>query len=130
MPGLPASDRTFLAGALKELECRLENSSSVRSIIHGDCHPRNLLWNKQGTAKWIDFEAVCFGPIAWDYVFHFDEKDDIREAHGDVTEILAAIMHACVATWCREKVERTSQDQEAAEYHLAELKRKLARASR
>jgi hypothetical protein len=126
MPDLPERDRLFLSRILKELNARLNGSSTKVGIIHGDCRPHNLIWNNQGMAKWIDFEAVCLGPVAWDYLSFFGREDEILKPFSNVVEILSDITHGCVATWCWSKKDRGPKNQEAAEYHLEQLKRKYS----
>jgi Ser/Thr protein kinase RdoA (MazF antagonist) len=122
MQGLANEDRELMARTLGKLKVELNEADTDWGIIHGDCRPQNLLWDRAGNAAWADFEAVCRGPILWDYVSFFGPEDDILRPHAKILGTLKAITHACVATWCWRKTNRSAKDQEAAEYHLEELK--------
>ena len=47
------------------LEAALEVARVPEQVLHGDCHPRNLLVTATGLV-WNDFEDTCRGPVEWD----------------------------------------------------------------
>jgi hypothetical protein len=124
MPSLDICNRSFLSRVLKTLKTKMNDTSLEHTVIHGDCRPANLLWSKNGEARWLDFEAVCIGPRVWDYVMFFGPDDALLEAQRETVELLDDIASACVSTWCWQKQNREPADQEAADYHLEKLREK------
>ena len=123
-PGVAEEERLFLLRLLADLKTRLNGSSTQVGVIHGDCRPDNLLWNQEGAAAWIDFEAVCIGPVAWDYLTFFDAKEEILRPHAATAEILADMAKAFTVIRIWRKTGQRPALQKAAEDHLRQLRQK------
>jgi len=105
-PALSAEDRRFLLAVHDEIVI----SSEERVPIHGDAGFHNILMTPRGPL-WIDFEAACRGPRAWDF------------AALGVEEVpaMAVVRSFCVSAWCWAQADLPGK-REAAEHHLSVLK--------
>lgn len=121
--GLSREDRALLATHYTRLR-RVVETADVPSVpLHGDAHPGNLLLGGRGP-YWIDFEDVCRGPAeldiaclpsaAWPHFVHADQV---------LVEQCADLKSVCVAIWCSADRTRSADMREAADYHLARVRR-------
>ena len=126
-PELSASDRRLTAMIYDTLQSRLETGGTPRTL-HGEPHSDNVIWTLNGPV-FVDFEAVCIGPVEWDLGFlpkrareAFPERDQ---------ELVASLREAisfCVAGWCWAQRGTAPEIDEAAAFHLDVLRR-AARAT-
>lgn len=65
---LPEDDRRFLQEQRENLEVEFSKLDLVLGFgpVHGDYHEGNLLRDRFGTIRLIDFEDFCWGPREWD----------------------------------------------------------------
>lgn len=124
-PQLAPADRLFLQNVYERLRSDLKGLGGTCRPIHGDSHVGNTLITSAG-AVWMDLESVCIGPIEWDIGFlpaatwsEFDVADTT------LIRTLANARSLCVATWCWAEFDRSPATNEAAQHHLAELKRRF-----
>ena len=68
MSALDAANRDLLRDAFDGLTCELERHGFDTRTLHGEPHDGNWLMTSSGL-RWIDFEAVCSGPLEWDLAF-------------------------------------------------------------
>jgi Ser/Thr protein kinase RdoA (MazF antagonist) len=64
-PELSDTDRTFLAGSLRDLRRSIVDRHAREQLLHGEPHPGNVLLTKSGPL-FIDFENTAFGPVEYD----------------------------------------------------------------
>lgn len=93
-PALNASDRTFLAGRLEELQSDYARVSVQLPVcvIHGDANRKNAIRGRDGRAVLLDLERFSIGPREWDLVvpavyqrlgwYSDSEYDAFVEAYG------------------------------------------------
>jgi len=105
-PALKPEDRHFLLAVHDEIKV----SSEERVPIHGDAGIHNILMTAKGPL-WIDFEAACRGPKAWDYV----------ALGAEDVPMISIIRSFCVSAWCWTQADLPGR-REAAEHHLKVLK--------
>lgn len=65
---LPHDDRRFLLEQREDLEAKFAKLDLVLGFgpVHGDFHEGNLMRDRSGTVRLIDFEDFCWGPREWD----------------------------------------------------------------
>src|SRR5438477_492467 len=93
---------------------------------HDVCrHLGNVLSTAAGP-RWIDFEAVSYGPLEWDLAFL---TDDAVATFPDVEPRLLAVLRplnsARVATWCWARADLPGM-RSHAEHHLEIVRRAIA----
>jgi Ser/Thr protein kinase RdoA (MazF antagonist) len=127
-PELSAPDRQLTAAIYGKLRPRLETEGTARSL-HGEPHSHNVIWAPNGPV-FVDFEAVCVGPVEWDLGFL---PEQAREAFPERDrELIASLREAisfCIAGWCWAQRGRTPEIDEAADFHLDVLRRTAGEAS-
>ncbi|MBA8792954.1 aminoglycoside phosphotransferase (APT) family kinase protein [Friedmanniella endophytica] len=64
-PALTDDDRTFLAGRMARLRAAVEQRGAPEQLLHGEPHRGNVLRTADGP-RFIDFETLCVGPVAFD----------------------------------------------------------------
>jgi molybdopterin-guanine dinucleotide biosynthesis protein A len=121
-PALREEDRRFLAGRLRDLRSRLQEWGLVERPLHGGPHLANLLRTSAGL-RWIDFDAVCRGPLEWDLA-HLPDRAaaSFPEARPDALAIARPLVGAEVAVWCWRTYGRAPEVDEAAHFHLGRLR--------
>jgi len=130
LPALPRDDRAFLADLLERLSARLDTTSLSARPLHGEVHLGNLLAGAEGL-RWIDFEAACTGPLEWDLTGLPDAGVEVFDhVDSSLLALLREVRSCCVAAWCWRNPERAPELREAAELHLARLRRRHGRRSR
>ena len=76
--------------------------------------------------RWLDFEAACLGPKEWDLAA-LDQEG--ISAYGTADPSLLSLLRTarlfCIVTWCWMQPDRAFEVREAAEYHLAHLKKSI-----
>ena len=121
-PELRPADRRFLLLIHAELLAELRALSKSNRPLHGDPHERNRIATAGGI-RWIDFEAACRGPIEWDV----SALDDSAAAYyGDLDvealRLMSSLRSLRVSILCWMQIGRTSEINDAAEFHLRLLK--------
>jgi len=123
VPLLPEEDRLFLCGLYETVRTVIGSASLSYQPLHGECHLRQAISTPSGV-RWLDFEAACLGPKEWDLAA-LDEQG--VNAYGTADPSLLALLRTarlfCIVTWCWTQPDRAPEVREAAEYHLAHLKR-------
>jgi Phosphotransferase enzyme family len=123
VPRLPERDRLFLRNLHKTIKEKIGLADLNYQPLHGECHLRQAVASTSGIL-WLDFEAACMGPKEWDLVAFDDESIG---AYGTVDPSLVALLRTarlfCIVTWCWTQPDRAPEVREAAEYHLAHLKK-------
>lgn len=122
LPDLPDRDRQFLRSVYREVDEEIRRRSFANRLLHGEPHLGNCLSGKEGV-RWIDFEAVCAGPLEADLAAlpgealtafsHFDPH---------LLRLMRRMGSLCVATWCWTDPGRATVLREAAEHHLRLLR--------
>ena len=127
-PELPASDRRLTAAIYDKVRPRLE-TVGTGSRLHGEPHSENVIWTLSGPV-FVDFEAVCSGPVEWDLGFL---PEQAREAFPERDQALIASLREaisfCVAAWCWAQRGRAPEIDAAADFHLDVLRRTAGEAS-
>jgi Ser/Thr protein kinase RdoA (MazF antagonist) len=125
-PKLTASERRLVASVYEK---RLEQSAlEGQSSLHGEPHADNVLWTREGPL-FIDFEAVCAGPLEWDVAYLPEEaRSEFPECDQKLLCRARLAISFCVAAWCAAQPGRAPEVDEAASYHLDVLKRAHAAA--
>jgi hypothetical protein len=123
LTALSADDRTFLRSTFPELLAAVNSFRLASRPLHGEPHSANLLLSPDGP-RWIDFEAVCFGPQEWDLTVLPDEvvARSFDEVDWDVLRVLRRLRSLCVAVWCWLDPDRDPILRQAGTYHLALLR--------
>jgi thiamine kinase-like enzyme len=123
VPMLPAEDRLFLCRLYEKVRAQIGKVSLDYQPLHGECHLGQAISSSSGV-RWLDFEAACVGPKEWDLAALDDEG---VSAYGTADQSLLALSRTarlfCIVTWCWTQPDRAPEIREAAEYHLAQLKR-------
>ena len=121
-PGLDARDRSFLLRLYEDLRQELESQHPTHRPLHGDTHLGKVMITDTG-AIWLDLEAACDGPLEWDVVAlpqrYWSEFDGLDPM---LTSLMSKLRSLCVATWCWAAHGSRSEVDEAAIYHLGNLK--------
>jgi Ser/Thr protein kinase RdoA (MazF antagonist) len=124
-PKLPLRDRAFLQNVYRRLRGDLSSVGGSWQPLHGDAHVENAMVVGSG-AIWMDFESVCVGPLEWDVGFLPAETwSEFTGLDRTLISLLADVRSCCVATWCWAEFDRSAATNEAAVYHLGELKRRF-----
>ena len=122
-PKLLSDDRAFLHNVYRTLRANISEIGRSWQPLHGDAHVGNSRITGSG-AIWMDLESVCVGPLEWDVGFlppaTWSEFPEIDTA---LIRFLADVRSCCVATWCWAEFDRSAATNEAAVYHLDELRR-------
>jgi Ser/Thr protein kinase RdoA (MazF antagonist)/predicted GNAT family N-acyltransferase len=84
-PTLPPSLATSLSAVCEALFARIEPlfDGVATHRIHGDCHPGNLLWGRDG-AFFLDFDDMVTGPAVQDVWMLLPGSDDDARRQRDV----------------------------------------------
>jgi GNAT superfamily N-acetyltransferase len=122
MPALPEEDRRFLADSLRELHSGFEAFALGDRALHGGPHTSNLLRTSRGL-RWIDLDTVCRGPLEWDLA-HLPEAAAavFPEAEPNALAHARLLVSAEVAVWCWHTYGRAPEVDEAAHFHLDQLR--------
>ena len=124
LPALSHDDRAFLADLHTDLCAKLAATPFSDRVLHGEVHLGNLLAADDGL-RWIDFESACIGPLEWDLTGLPDEGlEAFPRADRSLLALLRDVRSCCVAAWCWRNPERAPELREAAEFHLARLRRR------
>ncbi len=100
MAALGADDIEFLRTAFDALLPRLVGRAFLNQSLHGEPHAGNYLVTPSGI-RWIDFEAVCRGPLEWDIAFLPDDAwNEFAGVDPELVSLLSILNSARVATWC------------------------------
>ncbi len=103
-PGLADSDRSFLAGTLRELREAVVSRSAAEQILHGEPHPGNVLKTKDALFV-TDFEDAVRGPVEFDLAWVPKEVSRrYREVDQDLLSDCRGLVLAIIAThrWSRD----------------------------
>jgi hypothetical protein len=124
VPLLPEEDRLFLCRLYETVRADIGTVSSPDyQPLHGECHLGQAISSPSGV-RWLDFEAACVGPKEWDLAAL--DEEGVR-AYGTADQSLLALSRTarlfCIVSWCWTQPDRAPEIREAAEYHLAHLKR-------
>ena len=123
VPLLEENDRLFLCELHRRISADIGLASLENQPLHGECHLNQAISTPSGV-RWLDFEAVCLGPKEWDIAAL--DQEGVR-AYGSANPSLLALLRTarlfCIVTWCWTQPDRDSEVREAAEYHLAHLKK-------
>ena len=85
-------------------------------LLHGDPHAGNVASTRQGL-RWLDFEAVCTGPVEWD----LSALPGCPDTFADYPALLATLVRlrcACVVVWCASKAQPDPAETEAIIHYL------------
>jgi len=119
---LPAADRALLHRLHVELRAQIDAAAVRLQPIHGDARPGNLLQTNNGL-HWMDFEAVCLGPVEWDTAsMPLGTEAWLPDADTALVAVLRRMRQVCLVIWCWSQYARTTEIARAAEFHLARLK--------
>lgn len=100
MAALDAGDVRFLRHVFDALLPQLDGQAFLRHALHGEPHPGNYLVTPSGI-RWIDFEAVCRGPLEWDLAFLPEgARETFPGVDPELLTLLSMLNSARVATWC------------------------------
>lgn len=125
-PKLAASDRLFLEKLYDAFRRDLDGIGGTWQPLHGDTHLGNVRITGAG-AIWMDLEAVCLGPLEWDIAtLPVRTWRQFPEVDRTLMRLIADVRSLCVAVWCWAEFERSAATEEAAIYHLGELKRRFS----
>ncbi|MDQ1532988.1 MAG: hypothetical protein QOF28_749 [Actinomycetota bacterium] len=103
----------------------MATSGGTPAVVHGAPHIYNWLATPHGI-RWIDFETCRRGPIESDYAYLGDAGyKQPRIDHG-LLRLGGRMLRVTVAVRCWVDPDRHPRLREAAEYHLADLRRKVA----
>jgi aminoglycoside phosphotransferase len=139
-PELDASDRSFLAERLEELQADYEGVSEGLPVcvIHGDANRKNAIRGRDGIAVLLDLERFSLGPREWDLVvpavyqrlgwYSDPEYDafvaaygwDIRTWHGFTT--YAALREFRMTAWLLSRLTREPRLRTEANNRLSSLR--------
>jgi hypothetical protein len=123
VPLLPEKDRLFLCELHQTISADIGMASLDYQPLHGECHLNQAISSPSGV-RWLDFEAACLGPKEWDLAA-LDQEG--VSAYGTADPSLLALLRTarlfCIVTWCWTQPDRAPEVREAAEYHLAHLKK-------
>jgi hypothetical protein len=125
VPLLPEEDRLFLCRLYETVRSDIGTVSLNYQPLHGECHLGQAISSSSGV-RWLDFEAACLGPKEWDLAALGEEG---VSAYGTADQSLLALSGTarlfCIVTWCWTQPDRATEVREAAEYHLAHLKKSI-----
>jgi hypothetical protein len=123
VPLLPEKDRLFLRELHRTISSKIGMPSLDCQPLHGECHLNQAISTPSGV-RWLDFEAACLGPKEWDLAALDHEGVG---AYGTADPSLLALLRTarlfCIVTWCWTQPDRAPEVREAAEFHLANLKK-------
>jgi Ser/Thr protein kinase RdoA (MazF antagonist) len=121
MTALGNEDRSLLRRAFDHISAELEAFDYVERPLHGEPHLDNLLATANGP-RWIDLEAVCFGPLEWDVAFLPEETASLfPEVDAVLLGLLRTLNSASVATWCWARAD-VGDMREHGEHHLEQVR--------
>lgn len=125
VPLLPERDRLFLCELHQTISADIGMASLDYQPLHGECHLNQAISSPSGV-HWLDFEAACLGPREWDLAA-LDEEGIRAYGIGDpsLLVLLRTARLFCIVTWCWTQPDRAPEVREAAEYHLAHLKKSV-----
>ena len=127
MAAMAPADLAFLREAFAALQgdARRVDAVAPQRLLHGEPHAGNVIVTASGP-RWIDFEAVCTGPLEYDLA---STDAEVAAAYGphdaDRLVRLRLVNRARVAVWCWAGSERGDL-RVHAEVHLAHLRAALA----
>ena len=128
-PRLDPKDRAFLLAEHLRLRAAFDRFDFEAVALHGDARLANALMTRRGVV-WLDFEAVCLGPLERDLTqFSKDALAVLEPSDRSMLRLLREYGGACVAVWCWADPDPTPTVAEAAAFHLARLRRRRARRS-
>jgi Phosphotransferase enzyme family len=119
-PGLSKTERLLVAAIYDGLRTSFE-ARGTDCPLHGGPHAGNIIWSRSAPL-FLDFEAVCVGPLEWDLAFL---PDQLAACPGYDRERLSQCRQAisfCTAAWCWAQRGRSPEVDEAAVFHLEALK--------
>ena len=96
-PDLAETDRALLANTLRDLRGSIVNRRAAEQLLHGEPHPWNVLYTKNGLL-FMDFENCVHGPVEFDLAWVPKEvserypdadQDLVGECRGLVLAIIA-----------------------------------------
>jgi hypothetical protein len=121
---LPARDFAFLQQVFVTLWRQLDTFSYQSRPLHGDCHPGNVMKTARGYL-WTDWESACRGPIEWDVSSLPKEAEIYFSVDRKLCRLLRSLRSWCVAIWCWAAYDRLEEKRAAADFHLAELRKRF-----
>jgi Ser/Thr protein kinase RdoA (MazF antagonist) len=138
---LPEDDRQFLSERREELEQKFAalNFTLGFGPVHGDYHRGNLMRDRSGTVKLIDFEDFCWGPREWDacveavryramgWVNDEDYAAYVRAYGFDPLDlpgfpVLRAIRELNMTTWLAQQLGQSTQVDAEVHKRIADLR--------
>jgi Ser/Thr protein kinase RdoA (MazF antagonist) len=124
LPALAAADRKFLLVTYDRIVQTVDALPAELVPIHGDAGPHNIFVTSDGV-RYADFEDVCLGPREWDVGWLPDvDLAAFEPVHRGRLSALSDLRSLCVSVWCFAKYDMPDK-REAADYHLACLRRRL-----
>jgi hypothetical protein len=125
VPLLLEKDRLFLYKLRQTISAHIAMAPLDYQPLHGECHLNQAISSSSGV-RWLDFEAACLGPKEWD----LEVLDHVGvSAYGTADTSLLTLLRTarlfCIVTWCWTQPDRAPEVREAAEYHLAQLKKSV-----
>ncbi len=140
--GVTAEDVQFLLRRCDELREQFARLSFVlpEGVIHADAHVGNLLRDRSGAIRLIDFESFAWGPREWDlavlatqynpfnWISHAEYRACVAAYGGfDVTsrdgyDVLVAIRELNMTTWLLQNVGESPRHAEEFHTRMADLR--------
>jgi Ser/Thr protein kinase RdoA (MazF antagonist) len=139
--GASAEDVQFLSNRCDELRERFAGLTFVlpQGVIHADAHVGNLLRDRSGAIRLIDFEEFAWGPREWDLAvlaaqykpFNWMSETEYRAcvaAYGgfdviswDGYDVLVAIRELNMTTWLLQNVGESPDHADEVRKRIADL---------
>lgn len=138
---LSEEERAFLSGRKDELDEQFAGLNFRLGFgpVHGDFHKANLMRDRSGTVKVIDFEDFCWGPREWDASVEAvryralgwvsdDEYAAYVKAYGfDPLEwegfpVIRAIRELNMTTWLAQQLGQSPEIDDEVHMRIADLR--------
>ena len=121
-PALADADRELLSDTLRSLRRETEDRGAPEQLLHGEPHPGNVLWTKNGPL-FIDLETCCRGPVEFD-LSHVPQEVSERYRNADqrLLRECRGLVLAMVAAWRWDRGDRFPNGQRAARALLNALR--------
>lgn len=138
---LPEAERAFLRHRKEELDERFATLEFSLGFgpVHGDYHKANLMRDRTGTVKLIDFEDFCWGPREWDACVEAVRhqamgwvSDDEYAAYVDAYgfdplkwsgfPVVRAIRELNMATWLAQQLGQSTEVDAEVHKRIADLR--------
>lgn len=89
------------------------------AILHGDAWSGQVVAASEGL-RWLDFEAVCRGPVEWDLT-SFDDVRGYGAHDSELRKVLQIVTSWCIAIWCNQGHLSNVERDEARDVHLGKV---------